>query len=76
MNCEDLMIKSLARVLKIDPSNISRETEFVKDLGVQKSVVYVQLMVLLEDELDTDLDFSKLRNAGTVGAAIDYLDSL
>jgi acyl carrier protein len=75
MSNEELVIKSLARVLKIDPSGISRESDFVNDLGVQKSVVYVQLIVLLEEALDREIDFMKIRGAGTVGAVIDYLDT-
>jgi acyl carrier protein len=76
MSSAEKVIKIVARICKVDPATISRQTEYVRDLGIQKSVAYIQMITLLESEFDLELDFSKISNAGTVGTTVDYIDSL
>jgi acyl carrier protein len=76
MSSTEKVIKIVARICKVDPAAISRQTEYVRDLGIQKSVAYIQMITLFESEFDLELDFSRIRNAVNVGATVDYIDSL
>ncbi len=75
MAFEEKIFEIIAKVSHTDAAGITRETEYVKDLNVTKSVAYFQLAAMLDAELGIKLNFQKLRTK-TVGETIDYINSM
>ena len=75
MDNEEKIIKIIAKICKMDPADLSRETEYVKDLNILKSVKYYQLAVMLEEKFGVKVDYQKVK-AHTIGETIDYIKSL
>ncbi len=66
------VIKVTSQVLKIDPSEIKPESNFVFDLGAE-SINTVELVVGFEREFDIDMDEETASEVQTVGSAVDYI---
>lgn len=76
MSVEERVFKVISKVCKVDVEKISRDSSYVNDFNIQKSVAYMQLAMMLEEEFDVDVEFYKIKNSGTVGATVDYIQSL
>jgi acyl carrier protein len=76
VSIEERVFKIVAQACRTDATKIGRETEYVKDLNITKSVAYYQLSAMVEAEFNIKADFIKIKNSGTVGATVDYIKSL
>lgn len=76
MSVEERVIQLIAQACHQDAAMIGRDTEYINDLGVTKSIAYFQLATLLEAEFDVRVDFTKIKNSGTVGITVDYIQGL
>ena len=75
VNREDVqkrVIKVTSHVLKVDPSEIKPESDFVFDLGAE-SIDTVELVVGFEREFDIDMDEETASEVQTVDGATDYI---
>ena len=52
---------------------VTRDSEFVKDLGILKSVAYYELAAVLEEECGISVSFYDLKKLKTVGEAVDFI---
>ena len=60
--------------LKVDPSEISLEANFIDDLGAD-SLDVVDLVIGFEDEFDIQIPEEDSEKIKTVGDAVDYINS-
>jgi acyl carrier protein len=74
MNVEERVKKVTAKILKIDESQIKRESHFVKDLGAQ-SIQSIELVAAYEEEFGIELDSDEALQVKTVGAA-EYISKV
>lgn len=66
--------KELADYFEIDPSTITRQTDFAKDLQAD-SLAVMELIFDLETETGITIDDDVMESIKTVGDLSDYLDS-
>lgn len=66
------IIKRAAEIFKKDPAELGEETKFLDDLQA-KSVNFVQIIALLEDDYDTEINFMAFRRNKTFGEAADFV---
>lgn len=64
------MIKRAAELFKKDPSELGEETS-LEALGA-KSVNYVQILSVLEEEFDVECTYMEFRRKKTLGEAAEY----
>ena len=69
------IITRAAELFKVDPSQFSGETRFIEDLKA-KSVNYVQIIAVLEEEFDVQIPFMEFRRKKTFGEAADFVAEL
>jgi len=69
------IVARVAELFKTDPSQYSAETRFVEDLKA-KSVNYVQIIAVLEEEFDVPIPFMEFRRKKTFGEAAGYVAGL
>jgi acyl carrier protein len=69
------IIERASELFQKDPSELSEDTQFVEDLKA-KSVNYVQIITVLEDEFDTEINFMAFRRNKTFGEAADFVAEL
>jgi acyl carrier protein len=69
------IIERAAVLFKQDAGTFSSETRFIEDLGA-KSVNYVQIISILEEEFDIQIPFMEFRRKKTFGEAAEYVASL
>ncbi len=69
------IITRAAELFKVDPSSYSAETRFVEDLKA-KSVNYVQIISVLEEEYDITIPFMEFRRKKTFGEAAEFVAGL
>ncbi len=69
------IIERAAELYKAEPSQYSAETRFVEDLKA-KSVNYVQIISVLEEEFDIQIPFMEFRRKKTFGEAAEYVAGL
>lgn len=75
---DEILEKMIARASEIfgkDPSELGEDTDFVEDLKA-KSVNYVQIISVLEDEFDVEINFMAFRRNKTFGDAADFVEEL
>ena len=60
--------------LGVDPADVVREASFTNDLGAD-SLDTVELIMELEKEFDMTIPDEDAEQIGTVGDAIDYVES-
>lgn len=61
-----------ARVLNVDPSEITPESAFTTDLGAE-SVQSVELVASFEEEFGIEMDEDAALSVQTVGDAVDFI---
>jgi acyl carrier protein len=66
------IIERAAALFKADPSAYSADTRFTEDLKA-KSVNYVQIISVLEEEFDIQIPFMEFRRKKTFGEAAEYV---
>ena len=64
--------KVVAEQLKVDASQITNESNFVKDLGAE-SMQSIELVAAFEEEFDIEMDEDAALRVGTVGGAIEFI---
>jgi acyl carrier protein len=69
------IIMRAAELYKADPGGYSAETRFVEDLKA-KSVNYVQIISVLEEEYDITIPFMEFRRKKTFGEAAEFVAEL
>ena len=71
----ELLIKTVADLLGVDPSGLNENTRFKEDLGC-KSANIVQITVALENEYDVEVPYMAFNRCATFGDAADYMSEL
>jgi acyl carrier protein len=69
------IIEAAAQLFGKDPSELGADTNFVEDLAA-KSVNYVQIIAVLEEEYDVEIPFISFRRNKTFGEAAAYVQEL
>ena len=69
---EERVIAVTADVLRIDASEIKRESIFSTDLGAE-SVQSVELVAMFEEEFDIEMEEDAALSVENVGDAIDFI---
>lgn len=63
----------LVEQLRVDPEDVTMETELAGDLGVN-SLEFAELVYLCEEKFNIMIDDEDLRNFTTVGDIVHYLE--
>jgi len=66
------VVKVTSEVLKIDPSEIKPESNFVFDLGAE-SVDSIALVAAFEKEFNIEMDEEAALEVQTIDKAVDYI---
>lgn len=69
------IIERAAALFKADASSYSAGTRFVEDLNA-KSVNYVQIISILEEEYDIQIPFMEFRRKKTFGEAAEFVAAI
>jgi acyl carrier protein len=64
--------KVVAKQLKVDESQITEASDFVKDLGAE-SIQSIELIAAFEEEFDIEMDEKAALGVKTVGKAIEFI---
>ncbi len=62
----------VARQLKVDPSKVRDESDFVKDLGAE-SIQSLELVAAFEEEFGIQMDEEAALSVKTVKGAVDFI---
>ncbi|MGB3544675.1 acyl carrier protein [Rubrivirga sp.] len=73
-NTEQRIQEIIVEKLGVDPSDVVREASFTNDLGAD-SLDTVELIMEFEKEFDMTIPDEDAEQIGTVGDAVDYVDS-
>lgn len=71
----EVIIKRAAQVFNKQASELNADTRFAEDLQA-KSVNYVQITTVLEDEYDVEIPFMEFKRTKTFGEAAQYIERL
>jgi len=66
--------KVVAAVLKIDPSEIGDDANFIFDLGAD-SMQSVELVAAFEEEFDIEMDEDKALEIQNIADAVEFIQS-
>ena len=66
------VIKVVAETLKVDPAQVTPESNFVSDLGAE-SIQSIELVAAFEDEFDIEMDPDEATAVKTVGGAVEFI---
>lgn len=69
---QERVIKVTAAVLKMDPAEISPESNFIFDLGAE-SIDSVALVAGFEKEFDIEMDEDSALEVQSIDGAVDYI---
>lgn len=69
---EDRVKKIVVEQLGVNEDQVTLEASFVDDLGAD-SLDTVELVMLLEEEFDTEIPDDEAEKINTVQAAVDYI---
>ncbi len=72
LEVQERVIKTTAKVLKLDPSEVTLESDFAADLGAE-SIQSIELVAAFEEEFDIEMDEDAALQVATVGAAVDFI---
>ena len=73
-NIEERVKKIIIEQLGVKEEDVKPEASFVDDLGAD-SLDTVELVMALQEELDTEIPDEEAEKITTVQAAIDYINS-
>jgi acyl carrier protein len=68
----DILKKSIAEVLSVDPDEITPECTFEEDLGADSLDLY-QILLDVQDQLEIEVDEEDASNVRTVQDALDLI---
>lgn len=68
----DVLKKSIAEVLSVDPDEITPESTFEEDLGADSLDLY-QILLDVQDQLEIEVDEEEAANVKTVQDALDLI---
>ena len=68
-----MLFRSLAEYFELEPSRITPDTDFVKDLGAD-SLAVMELMFKLESETGKTIEDDVMDSVKTVGDLVNYLE--
>ncbi len=68
----DVLKKSIAEVLSVDPDEITPESTFEGDLGADSLDLY-QILLDVQDQLEIEVDAEEATNVKTVQDALDLI---
>ncbi len=66
--------KVVARVLKIDESEITDDANFIFDLGAD-SMQSMLLIAAFEEEFEIEMDVEKAQEVQTIGGAVEFIST-
>ncbi len=66
------VVKVVVSMLKLDPSEVNDESNFVFDLGAD-SMASIALVAAFEKEFEVEMDEESSLEVQTVGGAVDYI---
>jgi acyl carrier protein len=69
------IIERAAALFKVEASSCNAETRFVEDLKA-KSVNYVQIISILEEDYDIQIPFMEFRRKKTFGEAAEFVAAI
>jgi acyl carrier protein len=69
---EERVIAVTARVLRIDPSEITLDAAFATDLGAE-SVQSIELLASFDEEFGIEMDEDEALAVQTVGGAVEFI---
>lgn len=72
VDVEEKIVSIVAEHMGKDKAELSKETNFVNDLGAD-SLDTVELVMLFEEEFDTIIPDEDAEKIQTVGQAVDYV---
>ncbi len=72
MSVEQKVKQIIADILGMDEEEISRDSIFADDLGVE-SLDVVEMIAMMEEEFDIEIPDEEAERNVTVGQAIDYI---
>ena len=72
MSIEERVVEIVSEQMGVAKDQISRETEFIKDLGAD-SLDTVELVMEFEEEFDIQIPDEEAEKIQTVGQAIEYI---
>lgn len=75
MTTRDTVLAVIAKVSGKDPSEITRESELVANLGMD-SARALELLVELEDQLEIEISDEDAGKLITVGDILDFVDRI
>lgn len=70
----DILKKSIADVLSVDPDEITLDSTFEEDLGADSLDLY-QILLDVQDQLGLEVDEQDLTEVRTVGDAIELIEN-
>jgi len=70
----DILKKSIADVLSVDPDEITLDSTFEEDLGADSLDLY-QILLDVQDQLGLEVDEQDLIEVRTVGDAIELIEN-
>lgn len=71
----EVLYGAIAECLNADKDKFTDETQPIVDLGA-KSVDFVHIIDILEDEFGYDIAFMKFRREKTIGEMIEFMKNL
>ena len=68
------VVQVTAKVLHVDPAEVTAEKNFTEDLGAQ-SVQSIELVAAFEEEFDIEMDEDEALAVMTVGGAVEFIST-
>jgi acyl carrier protein len=72
VSIEERVVEIVSEQMGVAKDQITRETEFIKDLGAD-SLDTVELVMEFEEEFDIQIPDEEAEKIQTVGQAVDYI---
>jgi len=72
LEVQERVIKATARVLKLDPEEVTLESDFAADLGAE-SIQSIELGAAFEEEFNIEMDEDAALQVMTGGSAVEFI---
>jgi len=73
VDIEERVKTIVARQLKVDETEITTESNFIRDLGAE-SIQSIELLAAFEEEFDIEMDEDAALAVQTVGNAVGFIE--
>ena len=74
MSVDERVRQVTARMLKVDLSEVTAASHFVRDLGAE-SIQSIELVAAFEEEFDVEMDQDEALAVQTVGDAVKFIQA-